>query len=86
MPCICEFGGVKIYLYYEDHLPPHIHAISAGQEIQLAIETQKVLAGRFPKNKLQEVIAWTHLRSAELLANWDLAQAGKKPSKVAPPR
>ncbi|WP_353616310.1 DUF4160 domain-containing protein [Bacillus sp. es.034] len=27
MPKISEFGGISIYLYYNDHDPPHFHVI-----------------------------------------------------------
>lgn len=27
MPLISEFYGISIYMYYEDHNPPHFHAI-----------------------------------------------------------
>ena len=27
MPRISEFYGIAIYMYYQDHGPPHVHAI-----------------------------------------------------------
>jgi hypothetical protein len=27
VPHICEFYGIVIALYYNDHAPPHFHAI-----------------------------------------------------------
>lgn len=27
MPRIAEFFGIFIYMYFEDHSPPHFHAI-----------------------------------------------------------
>lgn len=26
MPLVCEFFGIKIYMYWDDHTPPHFHA------------------------------------------------------------
>ncbi len=26
MPIICTFRGIKIYINYNDHMPPHFHA------------------------------------------------------------
>ncbi len=26
MPLICEFFGIKIYMYWDEHVPPHFHA------------------------------------------------------------
>ena len=33
MPTICMFRGIKIYINWRDHLPPHFHATYAGQEV-----------------------------------------------------
>jgi hypothetical protein len=32
MPRISEFFGVLIYMYYNDHAPPHFHAEYGGRE------------------------------------------------------
>ena len=32
MPRICEFFGIVIYMYYNDHRPPHFHAEYAERE------------------------------------------------------
>jgi hypothetical protein len=37
MPQICEFFGVGSYMYYNDHRPPHFHALYAEHEALLAI-------------------------------------------------
>jgi len=26
MPCVSEFFGIAIYMYFNDHSPPHFHA------------------------------------------------------------
>ncbi len=44
MPRISEFYGVAI-MYYAEHDVPHFHALYAGQEASVAIETLEVLAG-----------------------------------------
>ena len=37
MPQICEFFGVSIYMYYNDHRPPHFHAVYAEHEALFTI-------------------------------------------------
>lgn len=32
MPSICEFDGMSIYVYGNDHNPPHIHVMHADDE------------------------------------------------------
>lgn len=26
MPIVSEFEGIEIYIYFDDHMPPHFHA------------------------------------------------------------
>jgi hypothetical protein len=35
MPEISRFFGIVIRMYFDDHSPPHIHAIYAGNEAQV---------------------------------------------------
>jgi hypothetical protein len=46
MPRISEFYGILIYMYYRDHLPPHIHALYAGREAKVEIVEGDVLDTR----------------------------------------
>ena len=32
MPCVCRFFGIVIYIYCDDHAPPHFHARYSGTE------------------------------------------------------
>ena len=32
MPRVSEFFGIAIYMYYNDHMPPHFHAEYAEHE------------------------------------------------------
>ena len=38
MPLISEFFGISIYMYYEDHNPPHFHAIYNENKALIVIE------------------------------------------------
>ena len=49
MPQICEFCGVGIYIYYNDHRPPHFHALYAEHEALFAINTLEILQGELPR-------------------------------------
>ena len=37
MPTICMFRGIKIYINWRDHMPPHFHATYGGKEIIVSI-------------------------------------------------
>ena len=36
MPRLSFFYGIAIYLYYEDHPPPHVHARYGGNEAKVS--------------------------------------------------
>ncbi|MCJ2010707.1 DUF4160 domain-containing protein [Methylobacterium sp. J-092] len=55
MPTIAIIEGVRITIYLEDHLPPHLHAIFSAQEAQISIATGLVLNGSLPCAKLKAV-------------------------------
>ncbi|MDW8327745.1 MAG: DUF4160 domain-containing protein [Anaerolineales bacterium] len=49
MPCICQFFGISIYMYYNDHLPAHFHAEYGEHEAVYVIETLETLRGELPR-------------------------------------
>ncbi len=38
MPTISMFRGIRVSLYWNDHLPPHFHATYGGSEVLVSIE------------------------------------------------
>ena len=43
MPIICTFRGIKIYINYSDHMPPHFHAYYGEYECCIDInEIEKI--------------------------------------------
>ncbi|MCD5406628.1 MAG: DUF4160 domain-containing protein [Desulfotomaculum sp.] len=86
MPVICEFLGFKVYIYFKDHQPPHIHLRGGGFEAMLSIADGQVLKGQLP-NKLRVVaIAWVRQEKDALLENWQRAQTGTPLFKICPPK
>jgi len=68
MPNICILkGGIKINVYANDHVPPHIHAIYAEHEVLIEIEKQKILEGMLPKNHLHTVKDYVNKEKVDLL-------------------
>ena len=49
MPRICEFFGIVIYMYFNDHNPAHFHAEYAESEASFTIDTLEVLEGELPR-------------------------------------
>jgi len=49
MPTISEFFGILIRMYWDDHPPPHFHAIYGEHESQYNIATLDVIHGKLPR-------------------------------------
>lgn len=84
MPRISEFYGIVIAMYYAEHGVPHFHALYAGEEASIAVETLDVLAGSLPLRALRLVREWASIHHAELEANWERARA-EQPLDPIPP-
>ena len=82
MPIICEFLGLKIYMYYQDHLPPQIHVRG---EYSAAVDfSGNVIAGYLPPNISHRLTAWVIMHRVELEENWKRAQAGQTLFRIPP--
>jgi hypothetical protein len=84
MPRLSYFYGIAIYMYYRDHAPPHFHAIYGSEEVELAIQSRRVLKGSLPARALLLVRKWARLYERELLAAWTSAQS-EAPLRPIPP-
>ena len=51
MPEVSRFFGIVIRMYYDEHLPPHFHAIYEGSEAQVGIDSIKILEGETPASR-----------------------------------
>jgi hypothetical protein len=74
VPTISRFHGIVIEMYFDDHMPPHFHAIAAGCRARIRIEPIEVLDSSLPRRQLRMVCKWAALHQRELEKNWLLAQ------------
>ena len=44
MPRLADFGNFVIYMYHQDHRPPHYHVIGPDFKARIAIEDLRVLS------------------------------------------
>ena len=84
MPSISEFFGIVIYVYYNDHAPPHFHAKYAEHEALFRIDTLEVYSGELPARAYALVLEWASLHRAELLEDWDLGRQGVSLKEIEP--
>lgn len=74
MPTISMFRGIKIFMNWRDHQPPHFHATYGGDEVIISIRELEVLAGEMPNKQLKMLLGWAAFHQEELLENWALAE------------
>lgn len=84
MPKISEFFGIAIYMYYREHQPPHFHAIHAGDEVLVGIDSLAVIAGRLSPRAMGLVIEWASMHRDELSEAWSLAEAKQPLTRIEP--
>ena len=63
-------GGVVVYIYFDEHVPPHFHAIFAEHEAVVSIESLSVVEGKLPAAKLKQVLAWAAANQDLLRRKW----------------
>jgi hypothetical protein len=52
MPRISMFFGIVVYMYYDDHYPPHFHALYESSEAMFDFEGN-IIKGFLPRGALQ---------------------------------
>jgi len=84
MPEISRFFGIVIKMYFDEHPPPHIHAIYGEHVAVIDIHTLVVTHGYVPPRVLGMVIEWASQHRDELLDLWEQA-ANRQPLYKLPP-
>jgi hypothetical protein len=70
MPRLVRLSRVSIYVYADDHLPPHFHVLGADTDIQVGIETLQVMRGDYKAAAYVEAIEWAAANQPLLRAKW----------------
>lgn len=84
MPTISAFYGVLIQMFWNDHAPPHFHALYGEFEALIDIQTLEIMEGRLPRRALALVLEWAALHRHELMEDWNLCESRQTPRKIAP--
>jgi hypothetical protein len=75
MPEISRFYGIVIKMYFNDHNPPHFHAIYGEHQAQVNIQTREIFGGHLPPRALGMVIEWTTRHQEQLMDDWERARS-----------
>lgn len=86
LPTICMFRGIKIYINWREHQPPHFHAKYGGDEVLVSIKDLEVLEGGIPSKQLKMLLGWAAFHQEELLENWELAEKQQELFPIEPLR
>jgi hypothetical protein len=84
VPEISRFYGISIRMYYDEHNPPHFHAIDSRVEAQVGIRPIALLRGKLSNRALSMVVEWAARHQQELLENWALMRNDQPPRKIDP--
>lgn len=71
MPEISRFLGIVIYMYFNEHNPPHFHAEYNEFKASISIKTLGLIEGRLPSKVMSLVVEWAQEHQEELLKNWN---------------
>lgn len=71
MPVICRFYGIVIKVYFNDHIPPHFHALYGEYNGVFDIESFEMIEGDLPKRAKKLVQEWAAENKEELKCMWE---------------
>lgn len=83
VPEISRFLGIVIGMFFNEHGPPHFHAVYGEHKITVDIDSDTV-RGDFPPRARRLVLEWTALHRQELLENWQRARQRQPLNRIAP--
>jgi hypothetical protein len=79
MPVIARFYGIIIKMYFNDHLPPHFHAIYGEYNGIFDLNTMEMIEGDLPKRALRLIREWGDEYKSELIKMWESEKFKKLP-------
>jgi hypothetical protein len=83
-PKLSEFFWISIYVYWNDHNPPHFHVLYNDFSCYISINDLKILEWNLPPKIEKLVLSWAELYTTELLEAWEDVQNMKTPKKIDP--
>lgn len=71
-------------MFWDEHAPPHFHAVYGEYEALINIQTLELLQGKLPRRALMLVLDWAEMHQDELLEDWGLCEQLQPPRKIKP--
>lgn len=82
MPVISQFYGILIRMFYNDHAPPHFHAVYGEYELIVSISPITIMEGQAPSRVHGMVLEWAALHQEELLDDWERCRRAEPPVPI----
>ena len=86
MPTISMFRGIKVYMNWKEHQPPHFHATYGGKEVIISIRDLEVIEGTMQAKQLKMLLGQAAFHQEELMENWMLAEEKQELFAIEPLR
>lgn len=84
MPELSRFYGIVIFMYFNDHPPPHFHAKYGEHKAKFEIATGRMLDGGLPKRSLALIEDWRQQHVHDLEAAWAAMLAREPYGRIDP--
>lgn len=84
MPELSRFYGIIIRMFFNDHPPPHFHAVYGEYEAIIEIATSEIVGGALPLGARSLVKQWTDMHRNDLAEQWELARRSQPLGKIEP--
>ena len=85
LPLLSRFRGLSIYLYFDDHPPPHFHVRAGSGAAVVEIRTGRI-DGDLSARQRSDIESWRREHVLELLMNWDRATRHEPLHSIEPLR
>jgi hypothetical protein len=84
MPEISRFLGIKVFMFFNEHNPPHFHVEYNEHKASIDIKTLGVMEGKLPSKVLGLVVEWAEEHQNELMENWNSIKESGEWHKIEP--
>lgn len=84
MPTISAFYGILIRMFFNDHDPPHFHAVYGEFEATIDLATLGIIEGQLPRRALMLVQEWARIHKEELIEDWRLCREKSPLARIDP--
>lgn len=76
---------IRVEQHYNEHPPPHFHAIQGDDEALICISDLSIYAGGLLPPAMRCVRAWAHVHRADLMSNWTAALVNGRMQRIPNP-